>query len=98
MKEKVYYDELYMIYKNLLTEKQRDYYEAYNLNDLSLAEVADNMQVSRNAVHNMINIVIDALNKYENKLKLYHKRNKIIEILQEEDIKKELKEKIISLL
>lgn len=95
MEEKWLLNEYYLIYKDLLTEKQREYFEAYALNDLSLSEVAENMNVSRNAVYNMINLVSDALNKYESKLKLYYKKNKIIEIL---DNNENVKEEIMKLL
>lgn len=88
--------ELYLIYEGLLTDKQRLYFRSYALDDLSLQEVAENYQVSRNAVHNMIKGVVKALNKYEDTLKLYAKKNKIIKLLDKE--KSNLKDEIINIL
>lgn len=88
--------ELYLIYEGLLTDKQRLYFRSYALDDLSLQEVAENYQVSRNAVHNMIKGVVKALNKYEDTLKLYAKKNKIIKLLDKE--KSNLKDEIMNIL
>lgn len=88
--------ELFLIYEGLLTDKQRAYFRSYALDDLSLQEVADNYKVSRNAVHNMIKAAVKALNKYEDTLKLYEKKNKIIKLLDKE--KSNLKNKIINIL
>ena len=88
--------ELYLIYEGLLTDKPRLYFRSYALDALSLQEVAENYQVSRNAVHNMIKGVVKALNKYEDTLKLYAKKNKIIKLLDKE--KSNLKDEIINIL
>lgn len=88
--------ELFLIYEGLLTDKQRLYFRSYALDDLSLQEVADNYKVSRNAVHNMIKGVVKALNKYEDTLKLYVKKNKIIKLLDKE--KSNLKDEIMNIL
>ena len=42
---------LYDLDSNLLTEKQKNYFEDYYFMDLSLAEIAENNNVSRNAIH-----------------------------------------------
>ena len=93
----VYLNTLYDIYKDLLTEKQKDYFENYYFDNLSLSEIADNYGISRNAVHNQIKIITDKLKEYEDKLHLLSKKNKLIEIIDKidnKDIKEEL-EKII---
>ena len=77
----VYLNELYDYYKDLFTEKQKEYFEDYYFNNLSLAEIAENYGVSRNAIHNQLKIIEDKLEEYEQKLKLYEKKNKIIDIL-----------------
>ena len=80
----------------MLTEKQREYYEDYYFNNLSLAEIAENNKVSRNAVHNQLKIVVEKLEFYENNLKLYEKSKKIGKIIGKLDdkIKRELEELI----
>lgn len=45
-----YYD----LYASLLTEKQRLYFEDYYFMDYSLSEIADNYNVSRNAIYDLI--------------------------------------------
>lgn len=73
MEEVIYYNELYDLYGKLLTEKQREYFENYYFNNLSLSEMADNYNVSRNAIHKQLKIVIEKLEDYEDKLKLNSK-------------------------
>lgn len=93
MDKKIYYNNLYDYYGNLLTKKQKAYFEAYYFHDLSLAEIAENNKISRNAVSHQLNIVKEKLEEYENLLHLYEKGKKIDTLL--ENIKDEkLKEKI----
>lgn len=73
MQELIYYNELYDLYGQLLTDKQRDYFENYYFNNLSLSEMAENYSVSRNAIHKQLKIVIEKLEDYEMKLKLNEK-------------------------
>ena len=96
MDKTIYYNSLYDYYGCLLTDKQKSYYEDYYFNDLSLSEIAENNNVSRNAVHNQLKIVIEKLDFYENNLKLYEKGKKIGKIISKLDskIQKELEELI----
>ena len=96
MDKTIYYNYLYDYYGSLLTEKQRSYYEDYYFNNFSLAEIAENNNVSRNAVHNQLKIVLEKLNFYENNLKLYEKSKKIGIIISrlDEKVKKEIEELI----
>lgn len=82
--------ELFLIYEDLLTDKQKLYFRSYALDDLSLQEVADNYKVSRNAVHNMVKGVEKALNKYEDTLKIYEKKNRIMKLLENSNLKEEI--------
>ena len=97
MENVVYYNELYDLYGELLTDKQKEYFEDYYFNNLSFSEMAENYDVSRNAIFKQIHIVTDKLQEYEDKLHLLSKKNKLIEIINKidnENIKEEL-EKII---
>lgn len=96
MDRKIYLNNLYDYYYLLLTEKQREYYEAYYFNDLSLAEIAENNDVSRNAVHGQIKNAIELLEFYEESLGLYEKSIKIKELIK--DIDSDIKEKIEELI
>ncbi|GAX90393.1 hypothetical protein EFBL_2020 [Effusibacillus lacus] len=61
---------LYDFYGVLLTDKQRTFLELYYLDDLSLAEIAEQFQVSRQAVHDNIRRSEVQLEEYEQKLRL----------------------------
>ena len=93
MKEYIYLCNLYDIYKELFTEKQKKYFEYYYFDNLSLAEIAENENVSRNAIHNQLKIMEEKLNEYESKINLYEKKEKILEML-EKKVDNELYERI----
>jgi len=95
MEDFVYYNELYDLYGDLLTEKQRSYFEDYYFHNLSFSEMAENYEVSRNAIFKQIHIVVDKLKEYEEKLNLYKRNQKlhsIIEKIDDSNLKKELTE------
>lgn len=96
MDRKIYLNNLYDYYYLLLTEKQREYYEAYYFHDFSLAEIAENNQVSRNAVHGQIKNVEERLEFYEESLKLYERSLKIKKLISDldNDLKKRIEELI----
>lgn len=85
---------LYDYYSELFNEKQKEYFENYYLENLSLAEISDNLGVSRNAIHKVIQGMEEKLLFYEEKLELY-KKNKIIcdiiELEKDSNIKEMLK-------
>lgn len=74
---------LYDFYQELLTEKQRLYFESYYEDDCSFAEVAEKFEVSRNAVHDNLKRAVTSLEEYEEKLHLLEKYNKKVELLEE---------------
>ena len=80
MDEVVYYNSLYDLYSSLLTEKQRKYFEDYYFDNLSYSEMAENYEISRNAAFKQVHIVIEKLEEYESKLKLYEKRQILLDI------------------
>lgn len=74
-------NELFSLYQSLLTEKQVDYFNMYYQLDYSLQEIADNYQVSRNAIFDQLKKVEEHLYNYENKLKLNELKNKRNDLL-----------------
>lgn len=62
---------LYDFYAPLLTEKQRQIAEAYYFQNLSLAEIAEEDQTSRQAVHDLLHRTEELMLKYEERLELY---------------------------
>ena len=67
---------LYDIYGPLLTAKQQSCMELYFCDDLSLAEIAAELDVSRQAVHDLIHRVEQLLERYEAKIKLLEREEK----------------------
>lgn len=63
---------LYDIYKNLLTDKQKQYFEYYYFEDLSLNEIGENLSVTKSLVGKTINTITDKLNEYDEKLGLFN--------------------------
>ncbi|WP_078391527.1 putative DNA-binding protein [Shouchella patagoniensis] len=64
---------LFDFYHPLLTEKQRNYMSYYYLDDFSLGEIADEYEVSRQAVYDNIRRTEAMLEEYEKKLMLLAK-------------------------
>jgi len=83
---RVYLNELYDLYNNLLSEHERLIFEDYYQNDLSLSEIAENESVTRNAIHKVIKNTECKLIDYEDKLKLFDKKKKILKAIDNNDI------------
>ena len=100
MDRRIYLNNLYDYYKGLFTEKQQEYFEEYYYNNLSLSEIAENNNVSRNAVHNQVKIVETRLEELENILGLYKKKEQIIDLIfnevSEQTLEKVENQKIIN--
>ena len=62
------YSILFDYYGELFTDKQKEYFTDYYFNNLTLQEIADNNNVSRNAVHKNIKDILQKLDYYEEKL------------------------------
>lgn len=90
------YSILFDYYGELFTDKQKECFTDYYFNNLTLQEIADNNNVSRNAVHKNIKDIIQKLDYYEDKLKLYSNKQKIEKIIEniDADIKNKIEELI----
>ncbi len=80
MKERVELIALYDIYKELLTDKQKLYFENYYYEDLSLSEISENLSVSKTIVGRTIKEVENKLKEYEKILKVKSLYDKINEL------------------
>lgn len=58
-------------YEQLLTKKQKSIVEMYYKENFSLGEIAEQLNISRQAVHDILSRAIQALERWEAKLKLY---------------------------
>lgn len=79
---------LFDFYGSLLTEKQRDIYDWYYQQDLSLGEIAELQKVSRPAVYDLIKRTDEALFNYEDKLGLVERYDKHCQLIK--DLQREL--------
>lgn len=57
------------LYGNLLTKKQKDVMEQYYNEDLSLSEISENLEISRQAIYDTIKRSEKLLYQYEEQLK-----------------------------
>lgn len=87
VEETVRLNRLFDIYQELLTKKQKEYYDYYFLRDYSLAEISEIYGISRNAVHVQIKNIIKNLEELEDKLKVLEKNKSITDLFEE--LKKE---------
>ena len=81
-------------YSTLLTPYQKEIMELYFEEDLSLKEISEEYEISRNAVFTLIKRVTTILEEYEEKLGLVRRKEKILELLEKETDIEVLKSKI----
>ena len=74
---------LYDFYGELLTERQKEIYEQFMLEDLSLSEIASAAGISRQGVHDQIKRCQKLLEGYEEKLHLVERFLSIRQKVQE---------------
>lgn len=83
----LYLSNLFDYYGELLTQKQQTYFKDYYFNNLSLAEIAENENISRNAAYKQIKDAENKLTYYEKILKQYQNSLKIKKLLTKVDPK-----------
>lgn len=74
---------LYDFYSPLLTERQRTILTLYYFEDWSLGEIADQTQVSRQAIFEAVKRARSALEELETKLHLFEKHQRRRELIQQ---------------
>lgn len=74
---------LFDFYSALLTEKQQRCIDLHYLQDFSLSEIAEELGVSRQAVHDMLRRAEAVLEEYEGKLKLLERQEREREALRQ---------------
>ena len=93
---------LYDFYGELLTERQQQVYESVVLEDYSLSEVAEDLGISRQGVHDLIKRCNKTLECYETKLHLVEKFlsikekvHRMNELLEKEDVRNSGEDQLI---
>ncbi|NLM97912.1 MAG: YlxM family DNA-binding protein [Halanaerobiaceae bacterium] len=85
---------LYDFYGELLTEKQQKAIELYYFQDLSLGEIAEKLEISRQGVYDHIHRAEEILRDYECRLGLIEKHKRIKNAIG--DLEKYIKERDLS--
>ena len=92
-------------YGEVLTDRKKDALDSYYNNDMSLAEIAEDMGISRQGVRDTIKKAEEELLFYEEKLGLAKKfdeaqkhARRALEICENENLSESLKEEITLLL
>lgn len=70
---------LYDFYGELLNDRKKQIFEDYYLNDLSLREIAQELDISRQGVHDIVKRSSKELWEYEERLSLVKKFNEVKE-------------------
>ena len=71
------------LYSALLTKKQVKVLEYYYNDDISLSEIASMLSISRQGVHDTLKRAEKIIYDYEDKLKLFDKYEKNVELLND---------------
>lgn len=88
---------LYIIYSDLLTINQKNYFKSYYFEDLSLSEIAENYNVSKTLIGKTLKQVENKLIDLENSLKINNILNKL-EIIKDRTNDKDVITEIDSIL
>lgn len=84
---------LFDYYGELLSDKQKEYFKEYYFDNLTLSEIAENNNVSKNAVSKELKLVSEKLLDFENKLNIYSKDKRIkriIDKIEDNDLKQQI--------
>lgn len=92
MDDNVYLTILFDYYEPLLNDKDKNCFKDYYFSNMSLSEIALTYNISRNAVHKRLKKICEELCSYEDKLGLYDKEKRIMELPIEENLKKQIKD------
>lgn len=96
MEEIIYFNNLFDYYGELLTLKQQEYFQKYYFENLTMQEIADQFNVSKNAISKQLDLIKEKLVNYESKLNLLKKKEELNIIIDNLDVK--VKEKINDLI
>lgn len=82
MESREYFNSLFDIYKELLTPKEQESFKEHYVEDLSMQEIADNLNVSKSNIGMIVKRAEQKLEDYEHKLHILKKNTQIKEALR----------------
>ena len=82
MESREYFNSLFDIYKELLTPKEQEALKEHYVEDLSMQEIADNLNVSKSNIGMIVKRAEQKLEDYEHKLHILKKNTQIKEALR----------------
>ena len=88
----LYYNELFLVYKDLIKESNREIFDLYYGENMTMQEIADYKNISKARVGTIIKNVEKKLFNYEDKLRIVFKNMKLEKALELNDIKEIKKE------
>ena len=88
MEKFIYYNELYLIYKDLLNESEKEIFDMYYGDNLTMQEIADNKSISKARIGVIIKNVEKKLDTFESVLKVSKLKEELNEIVKLNDINK----------
>lgn len=95
MEKFIYYNNLFLIYKDFIKESNQEVFDLYYGDNLSMQEIADLKNLSRSRIGAVIKETEKRLDYLENNCNLYKIKSRLQELLNVEDIteiKKGIKE------
>lgn len=78
---KILLDRLYDVYGPLLTDRQQEVFVLHHERDLSLAEIAETMDMSRQGVHDLFQRARDRLEELEKRLGCLERESRLTDAL-----------------
>ena len=86
MEEREYLISLFEYYGKLLTIKQQDFFNDYYYDNLTMEEIANNNDISKNAVSKQLINIKDKLSYYESVMHLMSNRDSIKSIIKDSQL------------
>jgi len=86
MENREYLNALFDIYKDLLTDIEKETFINYYVEDLSFSEIAENRNISKSSVGKTLKNAEDKLTKYESVLHCYNTNETLKKALLEDNI------------
>ena len=92
LERRVFVNVLYDLYGPLLTERQRKVYEMRYFSDLSFSEIAETLEITRQAVHILVNRTAERLLKFERELGISERMERLENRIKELELGRDAEE------